>query len=237
MSTIYALVKLLDKEEHVQNFVNGKLFMNTIRSFKKYKDKSGELRGDKYEGIIGLYQPKKLKEIKIGDHIIPASDLSFPIVVHSEHLLDHHVFCLYSLNSHGHKSISAETLAEFRRTLELHDSCFGLGKYCVVILNASEFISRCKSAIKKLNFKGNLGLVEYYDENKFHGNMTKGKLGYQKRSLFAQQREYRIKIDTNSSSSEPYTLYVGDLNDIATITTPEEFNKNLKIKLPDGSHT
>jgi hypothetical protein len=235
--TIFAFVKLFENNDYAQTFVSGKLFMNTIRSFKEYKDESGELRGDDYEGIVALYQPEKLGEIKFGEHTIPASDLAAPIVMHGNHLLDHNVFCIYSLNSRGHDTVSAETLSDFKRTLELHDSCFGLGKYCVVILNASQFIERCQSAIKQLNLNGNLGLVDYFNENEFHGNMPSDKLGYQKRSMFSHQREYRVKIDLNRSESGPYLLDVGDLSDIAVITTPKEFNEQLQLKLPNGSNS
>ncbi len=236
MSIIFAFLKLFDNEEHAKDLINGKLFMNTIRSFKEYKDESGELRGDEYEGIIALYQPNKLNQIDVGEHIISASDLAAPIVVHGNHLLTHNVFCIYSLNSQGHDTVSAETLLDFKRTLELHNSCFGLGKYCVVILNAQEFINRCFSAIKKQNLDGSLGLVDYFDENEFHGNMPEHKLGYQKRSIFSHQREYRVKVDTNRSDPGPYTLEIGDLSDIARMTTPNEFNAQLKVSLPDGSN-
>ncbi|WP_156879116.1 hypothetical protein [Oceanobacter kriegii] len=236
MSTIFAFVKLFENREYAEDFVDGKLFMNTIRSFKEYKDESGELRGDEYEGIVALYQPDKLGEIRFDEHVIPASDLAAPIVVHGDHLLSHNVFCIYSLNSRGHETVSAETLSDFKRTLELHDSCFGLGKFCVVILNASQFIERCKAAIEKLNVNGNLGLVDYFDEHEFHGSMPEEKLGYQKRSLFSHQREYRVKIDTARPEPSPYILEVGDLSDIAVITTPKEFNSQLELKLPDGSH-
>jgi len=59
MSTVFAFVKLFDNKDFAQASVSGKLFMNTIRSFKEYKDEAGELRGDEYEGIVALYQPKK----------------------------------------------------------------------------------------------------------------------------------------------------------------------------------
>ncbi|MBW8190947.1 hypothetical protein K0504_07850 [Neiella marina] len=236
MSKIFAFVKLFENRDYAEDFVNGKLFMNTIRSFKEYKDESGELRGDEYEGVVALYQPDKLGEIRLGEHTIPASDLAAPIVIHGNNLLDHNVFCIYSLNSRGHETVSSETISDFKRTLELHESCFGLGKFCVVITNASQFIARCRSAIEKINLKGNLGLVDYFNEDEFHGSMPGDKLGYQKRSLFSQQREYRVKVDINRTDSSPYILDIGNLNDIAVITTPKEFNSKLELKLPDGSN-
>lgn len=236
MPTIFAFVKLFDNEDHAKTFVSGKLFMNTIRSFKEYKDESGELRGDEYEGIVALYQPSQLGDIKLGDITIPASELAAPIVMHGNHLLNHNVFCIYSLNSRGHDTVSSETIFDFKRTLDLHDSCFGLGKYCVVILNVEAFISRCTSSIKEQDLDGTLGLVDYFNEHEFHGNMPKDKLGYQKRSFFAHQREYRIKIDTRRTLPTSFILDVGDLTDIALITTTQDFNAQLKIKLPDGSN-
>jgi hypothetical protein len=235
LPTIFAFLKIFEKKEHADDFMNGTLFMNTIRSFKEYKDEKGELRGDEYEGIIALYQPEKLSEIKIGEHTIPASELAAPIVVHGEHLLNHNVFCIYSLNSLGYDTVSPETLLDFKRTIQLHESCFGLGKFCVVILNAKSFIQKCKSAAQALGFNGSLGLVDYFDEHQFHGSMPEARLGYQKRSLFSHQREYRLKIDTQSQTPKPYFLNIGCLRDIAVLTTPEEFNGQLEIKLPDGS--
>lgn len=236
MYTIFAFVKLFENKEHARDFMAGKLFMNTIRSFKEYKDETGQLRGDEYEGIVALYQPEKLGEVKFGAHTISANDLAAPIVVHSSHLLDHNVFCIYSLNSRDYETVSAETLADFKRTLELHDSCFGLGKYCVAVLNASLFIERCKSAVNTLNVDCNLGLVDYFNEHEFHGDMPSDKRGYQKRSIFSHQREYRIKLDLSRSQSGPYTLDVGDLSDISIITTPQEFNEQLKVELVNGGN-
>lgn len=191
------------------------------------------MRGDEYEGVIAIYQSKKLGQIKLGEHEILSSDLAAPIVIHCDHLLSHNVFCIYSLNSRGHNTVSAKTLSDFKKTLELHESCFGLGKYCVVITNVSQFIERCQTAIKKLNVNGSLGLVDYFNEREFNGTMPERMLGYQKRNLFSQQREYRVKINLNQSIPRPYVLEVGDLSDIAIMTTPEEFNSQLQLKLPE----
>ncbi|EPO2498911.1 hypothetical protein ACT8NM_003453, partial [Vibrio cholerae] len=236
MANIFGFVKLFEKKEYAEDFVNGKLFMNTIRAFKEYRDESGELRGDDHEGIIAMYQPSQLDAITFGDVTISPSELAAPIVIHGEHLLTQNVFCIYSLNSRGHDTVSEETIREFKKTLELHESCFGLGKYCVVVTNASEFMKRCQLAIESEGFHGNLGLVDYFNEREFHGEMPKEKWGYQKRSMFKEQREYRIKIDTMRERPEPYTLNVGDLSDITILTTPAEFNEKLEIKLPDGTN-
>lgn len=71
--------------------------------------------------------------------------------------------------------------------------------------------------------------VTYVDECELYGQLPKEKLGFHKRSSYQQQREYRIKIDFNFAEPKHCTLDVGDLSDIAMITTPEEFNKQLEV--------
>lgn len=233
MSVIYAFVKIFENKDHALDLLQGKLFMNTIGSFRKYKDKNNELRGDKYEGIEALLQPNKIGEINFSDIEINPNDLTEPIIIYNNDLLDKNVFCIYSLNSGGFDTVTEATLDEFKRTIELHESCYGLGTHCVIIHNATEFIDRCKSAINKLKISGNLGLVEYYDQNSFHGNMPIKKLGFQKRNIYKYQREYRIKIDLNKDHPCLYKLDIGNIQDIAILSTPKEFKENLNLKLPN----
>ena len=236
MTTIYnAFVKFFEAECYAKDFLSGKLYMNSIQGFKKWTDTAGELRGDPFEGIIALYQPTKIEDIKLGDYIIPGSELATPIVMHGNDLLKENVFCMYSLNSSGHDSVSSETLNQFRRTIELHESCFGLGKHCVAILDAQKFLERCTAAATELKLDTRMDLVRYFDEKDFHGFLDPNFHGFQKRIKFQDQREYRIKIDFKNVSPEARILEVGDLSDIARLTTPEEFNSALEIILPDGS--
>jgi hypothetical protein len=42
----------------------------------------------------------------------------------------------------------------------------------------------------------------------------------------------RLHVNPNSIA---FDTLIGDLSDIAVVTTPDEFNASLKIRLPDGS--
>ena len=54
--------------------------------------------------------------------------------------------------------------------------------------------------------------------------------------MFSKQRECRVLIDIHKEDPGPFTLEIGDISDICTlIITPEEFNSQLELKLPDGS--
>ncbi|MCJ8286380.1 hypothetical protein [Halomonas sp.] len=234
MATIYAYVKIYENIDHAHDFMKGKLFMNTIRAFKEHRDEAGELRGDECEGIIAWYQPESV-QVSFAGHTIPSADIAAPIPVHSNEVLRKNAFCIYSLNSRGHESVNAETLADLKATLQIHKSCFGLGSHCVVVKNATEFKERVEKAVRSLGYPGSLCLVDYFDEQTFSGNLPKERWGYQKRSFFKHQREYRVLIDTELESPKPMFLEVGDLSDICFITTPDEFNSSIQLKLPDGS--
>ena len=231
---IYAFVKIFTQESHAEAFRKGDLFMKTIRMFKEHKDESGELRGDPMEGIVAWHQPDKIR-LEIGGHIIPSNEIAAPIAIHSNKLLENNAFCIYSLNSQGHDTVSAETIRDFKRTLEIHEACYGLGAYCVAVLNAQEFINRCLAAVESLSVNGKMGLVDYFDELTFSGILPKEGHGFQKRSFFSHQREYRILVEINREP-DIFTMNVGDLSDITTrVITPDEFNRQLEIRLPDGS--
>lgn len=231
---IYAFVKIFTEESHAEAFRKGDLYMQTIRMFKEHKDESGELRGDPMEGVVAWYQPYKVK-LEVCGHVIPSNAIAAPIAIHSNKLLEKNAFCIYSLNSRGHQTVSAETINDFKRTLEIHKSCYGLGAYCVAVLNAQEFINRCQERVRLLNVDGKLGLVDYFDELTFNGELPEDSHGFQKRSIFSHQREYRILLDLRRDP-DTYTMNVGDLSDITTrVITPDEFNRLLEIKLPDGS--
>lgn len=234
MATIYAYVKIYDDIAHAHDFMRGKLFMNIIRAFKEHRDEAGELRGDECEGIIAWHQPENI-QIAINGHSISSADIAAPIPIHSNEVLRKNAFCIYSLNSRGHDSVTAETLGDLKATLQIHESCFGLSSHCVVVLNATEFKSRVEKAVRALGYSGSLCLVDYFDEKTFSGNLPKDRFGYQKRSFFKHQREYRVLIDTELEEPKPIFLEVGDLSDICIITTPVEFNSSLQLKLPDGS--
>lgn len=233
-ATIYALVKLFDKLEYAESFMNGNLRFSTLRSYKNLRDINGELRGDPFEGVVSLFQPSKIGMVKIDNVEILGMNIASPIVVQSEDLLDKHAFCLYSLNSRGFKEISNETLTEFKQVLELHNSCYGLGKYCVVITHANTFINKCRDRIKSLNICGSLGLVDYYDDSTFHGDFDVNRYGFQKRFMFSHQREYRILIDNDNRSEECVYLNIEDISNISQLSTTEEFNKLLRISLPEN---
>jgi len=226
--TIFSLVKIFEKEEYAQSFLNGSLYMNPLSYFRKYRDENGELRGDSWEGIGALYQPAQLGELRIGETVIPPSDLAGPIRVGHVHLEHAKVFCTYALNDGGFDEDTADHAEELMRLFAMHESCYRLGRFAAVVVNPTEFFERVRAAVRQLRPPAfTHGLVRYFDENSHHGVLGEHP-GFYKRRRYQRQREHRIMVEL-PDSTEPLVLEVGNLSDIAVLTSPNKINAGLSI--------
>jgi hypothetical protein len=225
----YAYVRIFEKKEHAESFLRGELRFGKISSYKGYVDKNGEQRGDPFEGIISWLQPNMVN-IKVGDKVLRSEDIAGPIAIHSNDVLRKYALCLYAIHSGETTEITQESLDDFTRALRIHEKSFGLGTCCVLINNASEFQNRiCKSLDGKAN--ACLSRVNYFDESSHYQRLPEKYDGMHKRSSFSHQNEYRVIADFDSEES--YEIFsVGDLSDIAFITTPDEINSTLQVLLP-----
>ena len=234
-STIFALVKIVERPEYARSLLRGELYMNSLAYFREYEDHKGELRGDDWDGLGAIWQPRQISEISVGDLRIPPNELAGPILFRHSRLDYTNVFCTYSLDSRSFDSVPSQTtLAELRRAMLIDPSVHSLGAVAVLITNVTEFFKRVDSAIKSKSLSSRRGLISYFDEVTFHGDFG-DKAGFYKRKAYSDQREYRVTIESQERSTGAYILSVGDLSDVAVVTTPEEVNRELKLTLPDGS--
>lgn len=56
-----------------------------------------------------------------------------------------------------------------------------------------------------------------------------------KRVEYAYQREWRLVLKRQPTSRDPYSLDIGDIGEITKLTTVEDFNNLIELRLPDGS--
>ncbi len=234
MTAILALAKVVAKREYAEDLLSGRLFMNTLAYFVAYPEEPMILRSDSFEGLAAWYRATEI-EVTFNGISIPSPDIGAPVAIQYDSVLGKNAYCLYSLNSRGHEQVSSESLKDLKRKLEIPSDCFGFGDYCVVIHKPLAFIDRCCASIKKAGLSGRLGLVDYFDELTFHGLLPAERQGLIKRRAFENQREYRVIVDTRRDPPGPFTLDVGNLSDIAIVTTPGDFNRCLTLQLPDGS--
>ena len=202
----HILIKI-GKKDHMQSLLNdGKVYMNSTEFFRTNEN---EEIGDEYEGAMCI------KNGKVGDF--------------RENLDFEKLFCMWHINNINPVHDSLIHRIEYdkesdstRMTIDLRKlSKFtpNEASYAVVINNVREFTKRFKLACEKnkLQYHGNK-VVKYYDPDKI--SEEKILTPFWKRNSYDKQQEIRYFIE--KADKEPLELYLGSLNDIATIINVNE---------------
>jgi hypothetical protein len=231
-SGIHSLFKIFKEERHRDDFLDGRLYMNRLKFFKKLEDKEINSRNDPDEAVSGWYQPNKGSYLKVNGYIIPSEDLAGPIKISYDKFNNLNVFCLSALYSNEFEQITEENLNAYRKSLLLDNKILELGDYFVILINPSTFIEKVGSAIRGKNFEGKIGLVEYYDPNTFHGNFPESDVPFRKQKQFSYQKEYRIVIDSRIADDSPYILEIGSIQNICLTCRATKVNSLIEVTLP-----
>lgn len=230
--TIFFFVKVCEKKKYTHDLLDGKLYMNRLSYFKKIEVEDEANRKDQHEGVIGWLQPGK-GQLELNGYQIPKEDLAGPISIQMNYFDNFNIFCVYAAHSGDFQKLNQQSLPEFRRQLQIPDSCLNLGKYAVVIRNVTEFQLRVKKAAQDNKYTGSFKLVDYYNPEKFSGFFTENDAVFKKRKEFQHQREYRFSLNTGTSDNKAIILEIGDIRDIAEVCNSNEVNDSLEIKLPN----
>jgi hypothetical protein len=196
----------LGRKEHMEQFRTGLFYMNTLSYFRDLE--ADTARGDRFEGVDSILQPKDLGEAYIDSGIacigridIRREDLAGPITIAMNRTAGCNLFCLYALT---------KPVRDFLFPAEQE----WFGDCLVLITNTLEFLNRVSQAAReqKLPFQG--APVEYYDETGYSGQVGR----FRKSSRFAYQNEYRMAIETGVD--EPFLFQIGDIRDITSEVLP-----------------
>jgi hypothetical protein len=225
---IFFLLKIFEKKEYAEDFIKGRLFLNRVSYFKAIEN-NDDKRGDEYEAVYAWLQPNKTK-ISIGDIEIKSEDIVSPIVIQSQYHDNLHLLCLYASYTDKFQNVSKNNVEEFRKEIKINERCISLGNYAVLILNTQLFFKRFINATKKYNYRVKGQLVKYYDPTTFHGFIKKDTI-FQKQIEYSYQKEFRFAIDTGTKGTNPIMMEIGDLSDIASISSPQEINEMLEIRI------
>lgn len=202
----HILIKI-GKKDHMQLLLNeGEVYMNSTEFFRTNKN---EEIGDEYEGAMCI------KNGKVSDS--------------RENLDFEKLFCMWHINNINPVHDSLIHRIEYdkesdstRMTIDLRKlSNFTPNEesYAVVINNVREFNRRFKLACEKnkLQYHGNK-VVKYYDPEKISEETIL--TPFWKRNSYDKQQEIRYFIEI--ANKEALKLYLGPLNDIATIINVNE---------------
>lgn len=101
-SRIYMLIKVFDKEEYVDAFIQkGEMFCRTLGDFKKIID--DYVRGDAYEAVTDWHQPDQItltfsyKDNDGVEHSFPAEGLGGPVVMQNNGYDFLNLYCMYAV--------------------------------------------------------------------------------------------------------------------------------------------
>ena len=227
---VFHLLKFYSNRKYAEDFLDGKLHINTIRYF----------RDNGYDENEGT------REVSVKDAVFRIKDANDEWVtipnlisfnVQSEEMLDLHAFCIYARHTGdvGPK-ITEQNLEEMKKQLRIDDEVIETyGNHTVVITDLDEFRSRFLNGVKGPQYRLRCGFVTYYDKddppvgNDMFELMSSP---FYKRRRFEKEREYRFVIHTDSvthkpsdsEADEPLCLNLGDMRDIAFYIDGREIN-------------
>ena len=189
------LVKLL-REEYVESFLDGNLYLNTATYFSQL-DQSDTVRADPNDSIS---EARKVREVAIQDdkgNWVPIGDVQNPIIFRSDELRNLNILCLYTLTDRQHDSFD-------ERNLEF-------GSVAIFISNLPEFVRRVREAAATSKWSIQHGPIDYVNRIEIDGSMGP----FRKFQDFSYQREFRFAFITNKR--EACYLNVGNLRDITFV--------------------
>ena len=189
----------LGQREHMEQFRNGQLYMNTLKYFRNLE--SDPARADHYEGATHIFQPKDviitLSAPGFGDILIDSTDLAAATTLSMTSELCCNIFCLHAITAPVNGTLFPSEHEWF-------------GDSMVLVLKTEEFLNRVVAGAKARNLSGKIKRVEYFDDKAYTGKLDR----FRKSKRFAHQREYRIAID--SPGTDPLVLDIGDITHITS---------------------
>lgn len=231
------MVKFFKEKAHALELINGNLYLNRLSYFKNNGDEDADEDGrpDKYEVISHWLQHKGMEiSISVPElnllHKITDKDIASPVYFSNTRHQNFHVYCMtvmkanYFYNSDKKLELK-EIESVFRERLKVDEKCYKFGDHAVM-LPAKQFLERAKKALESRDQCFNGKLVNYYDENIFHGAIEENEIPFKKHKSFSYQNEFRIILDTQTVGENPITINIGSLEDIASkVVASSDINK------------
>lgn len=246
-SRIYLLIKVFDKEEYADAFIQkGELFCRTLGDFKRIDNDAA--RGDAYEGVTDWHQPDKValtitfKDKDGVEKTRPIENLAGPVVMQNNGYDRLNIYCMYAVTVQEFEE-SYETEEERLLIVEkintmlkerstLREEVLSLGEFAVVVYQVKNFIDRVKAAAKEKNFACRNGLISYYDPDTFHGSFQELETVFRKRNIYEHQNEYRFSFGSHEPEGSK-VIHLGSLEGIAFKAPTKDINGMVQIRLAD----
>jgi hypothetical protein len=160
--SILALIKV-GKKEHLQEFrEQGLLFMRSPAAFRDLE--SDTFRGDRFEGCNTIIQPRDIGEFTftnslVGKFTVSPLELAGPVLIGLDKTASCNIYCMFAITQPIDGGFDS-------RLFEVPDA-----DSLIAVLSPSEFIKKVSNAAEKHLLTGKCGLVNYYDPNRYSGEI------------------------------------------------------------------
>lgn len=213
----YRTIIKFSERKYIQELQEGKIYMNTLEYFRNCEN---EVHKDNLEGADALHQADRIVSLTIEatniKPIILTKDSGLiNFSMGSEHNRYINIYCMYLWTIIRDKQSEIDN-----RLLEFGDTA-------LIITNRNEFIRRVLKSVKQEGYNCQYGLIEYFDEETFHGDVGI----FKKRKSFEYMNEFRIAVAARMDN-KPYILNIGSISDISVIIKPHDTN-GLQVKFND----
>lgn len=212
--------KLFSNPEYMNDFLDGKIYMNAMGYFKELEASEGT-KADNLEGISSYLQSENLViDVGFGGKEIRLTGLVGPVTFENQAYRYLKVFCMYSPElDPNHIDRDMQNIRPTKQMV--HD----FGEDLVWIYNVREFQKRFEAALSKTGVVKAYARqhVEYYS-NGFHGEFDSNNIPFKKHESFSFQKEFRIVLKTDDRTTNPFIVDIGDIRDICSQMKSYEFN-------------
>ncbi|MBB5374534.1 hypothetical protein [Acidocella aromatica] len=240
---IWYLIKFFTEERYADQFMAGELYLNTLDYFRQVESADSDGRADLTEGIAMWWQPHdlvmKINFPGMGEVEITKNDLAGPVSMSFHHHNNLHLFCVYAIHTTGFEvidgqlSLSPEQVDELQAQLQIDERCMQFGKFAV-ITPAVPFLAQLKTALAGEHHRAQAKLVEYYNEETFHGEIPLKEIPFRKQKRFSYQKEFRLCVFPRTSeeadNASPITINIGDISHICAKVESSQLPELIQLK-------
>ena len=117
---------------------------------------------------------------------------------------------MYGITSIIEKDMILNNIKILSANKQMYEQTNNKNRKCIVITNIVEFLNRIEIALKSGGFKYSSGIVKYYNEKTYVGDLTP----FDKSNKFEHENEFRFVIE--SEGIKPILLEIGSIKDIST---------------------
>lgn len=245
-SRTYAFIKIFDKEEYADAFLqHGVMRCGTLGEFKGIGD---EDRGDKYEGVMHWNQPDQItlkityKDEDGVEKTLPITELAGPVIMQDGSFDRLNLYCIYALKIPEFVETyetEEERVASIKKTNAMLAQCcvfsdevLRLGRFAVVVYQVVDFINAVTRAAAHEKLAYAHGHVGYFDPDTFNGSFEGVVGAFRKRKTYEHQSEYRFCFQSQDEAGVRF-LRLGSLAGMAFKTSTGKLNEMFQIKVDE----